>query len=121
MIQRALDSNNDLVVEFGRLKTVSNGSEVVQYVRSRLLFYFNEWFLDTTAGVPYFEEIFVKPVDLANAESIFKSTIINTPGVNRLIEFFMDFEGGSLRKLSIQFTAETTYGEIINEEVTIND
>ena len=55
MIGRALDSNNDLVVQPGKLKTVEEGAEVVQHVRSRLLFYLGEWFLDIHAGVPYFK------------------------------------------------------------------
>jgi len=120
MIGRALDSNNDLIIRSGSFQTVDEAAEVVQHVRTRLLFYFNEWFLDLNAGTPYFQQIFVKPVDLGNVESILKSKIIDTPGVDRLIEFSMDYEGGSSRKLSVQFSAETTYGIINNAEVTIN-
>ena len=120
MIGRALDSNNDLIVEGNQLRTVSDGAEVVQHVRTRLLFYREEWFLDTRAGVPYFQSIFVKPVNLPNVESIFKSTILNTPGVERLIEFAMDYDGGSSRRLKVYFSAETIFGTIDNAEVTIN-
>lgn len=120
MIGRALDSNNNLIIESGKIKLVEDGAEVVQKVRSNLLFYLGEWFLDTTKGVPYFEQVFIKPVNLANVESIFKSAIINTTGVARLINFAMDFEGGKSRKLSLAFEAETIYDEIIKSEVTIN-
>jgi len=117
----ALDSSNNLIVENGQFKTVSDGAEVAQHVRCRLLFYKNEWFLNLNAGVPYFEEIFIKPVDLANVESIFKATILQTDGVARLLTFSMDYVGASTRKLTISFSAETIYNEIINEDVTIND
>lgn len=120
MIGRALDSNNDLIIEKGQLKTVEAAAETVQHVRSRLLFYLGEWFLDLQAGTPYFQEIFTKPANLANIESILKGRILNTPGVERLIEFSMDYEGSSTRRLSVSFSAETTYGNIENEKVTVN-
>lgn len=120
MIGRALDSNNDLIVESGQLKLIRDGAEVIQHVRTRLQFYLEEWFLDLQAGTPYFQQIFTKPANLANIESIFKSRILNTPEVERLTEFYMDYEGGSVRKLTVSFSAETTYGTINNEEVTIN-
>jgi hypothetical protein len=121
MIGRALDKNNDLIISSqGSLALVSEGAEVLQHVRSRLQFYMEEWFLDLQAGTPYFQLIFTKPANLANMESIFKSRIIGTPGVSSLLEFSMDYEGGAVRRLSIQFSAETDYGVIKNEKVTIN-
>ena len=120
MIGRALDSNNDIMVRGGSLLTVADGAEIVQHVRSRLLFYFGEWFLDIDAGVPYFQEIFTKPANLANIESIFKSKILRTPGVQRLTDFSMIYEGGSSRTLSVSFSAETTFGFIDKDKVTIN-
>ncbi len=120
MIGRALDSNNDLVIQGGQLKVVEDGAETVQHVRTRLQFYLEEWFLDLQSGTPYFQEIFTKPVNLANIESIFKSRIINTPEVEILTEFSMEYEGDSKRKLTVSFSAETTFGLINNQEVTIN-
>lgn len=120
MIGRALDSNNDIIVESGQLKLVSDAAEAIQHVRTRLQFYLEEWFLDLQAGTPYFQQIFTKPVNLANIESIFKIRILETPEVERLLEFSMDYESGSVRKLTVSFSAETTYGIIDNEEVTIN-
>lgn len=120
MIGRALDSNNDLIIENGSFKLVEEGAEAVQHVRTRLLFYLEEWFLDTLAGMPYFQQIFTKPANLANIESIFKTKILNTPEVLRLIEFSLTYEGGSSRSLSVSFSAETTFGVINNEKVTIN-
>lgn len=120
MIGRALDQNNDLVVEGGQLKLVKDGEETVQHVRTRLLFYFNEWFLNRLAGVPYFEQIFVKPVNLANVESILKTVILRTPNVLRLNSFTLEYTGASERRLNVFFSAETTYGTIDEMKVTIN-
>ena len=120
MIGRALDSNNDLIIKAGNFQIVEEGAEVVQHVRTRLQFYLEEWFLDLKSGTPYFQEIFTKPVNLANIESIFKSRILNTTEVLKLNEFAMQYEGGSKRKLTVTFSAETIFGTIDNEKVTIN-
>lgn len=120
MIGRGLDSNNDLLVEGGTFQLVQDGEEVVQHVRTRLQFYLEEWFLDILAGVPYTQKIFTKPVNLANIESILKTKILSTPGVERLTEFAMNYEGQSIRKLTVSFSAETSFGVINEEKVTIN-
>jgi len=120
MIGRGLDSNNDLVIAGSNFAIVEDGAETVQHVRTRLLFYFGEWFLDTFAGTPYFEQIFTKPANLANIESILKTRILNTPGVIRLIEFSLEYTGQSQRRLVVDFSAETEFGLIEQEKVTIN-
>lgn len=120
MISRALDSNNDLVVKNGRLAVVSDGAEVVQHVRTRILFYLGEWFANTNAGTPWFQQIFVKPVNLNDIESIIKTRIALTPGVLVLTAFAMDLDKQN-RILKITYAAETIYGEINSEETFIND
>ena len=121
MIGHALDSNNDLIIEKGALKLVEDGAEVVQHVRTRLLFYLEEWFLDLQAGTPWFQEVFLKPANLANIESLLKQRILETPGVQSpLIEFSVDYQGGSSRLLTVDFSAQTTFGSIIKDNVTIN-
>lgn len=120
MISRALDSNNDLIIESGQIKTVSGAAETVQHVRTRLLFYLNEWFLDLNAGTPYFQKIFTKPANLANIESELKLRILRTFNVTRLNEFSMTYEGANTRRLIVSFSAETSDGPIDVNEVTIN-
>lgn len=120
MIGRALNANNDLIVERGGFRLVRDGAEVVQHVRTRLLFYLNEWFLDTQAGVPYFQLIFTKPANLQAIESIFKTEILRTPGVRELTDFALTYEGQSVRRLTVTFSAVTDFDEIINETVNIN-
>lgn len=118
MIGLALNSENDIYAEDGKLRRVSTGPQVVQNVRSRLLMYFSEWFLDTTAGIPYFEEIFVKPANIANTESILKQTILQTPGFDELTDFAMDFDSSS-RKFLVSFSGTTVDGDAINSTVNV--
>lgn len=120
MIGRALDSNNDIIITGTSFQLVEGASEVLQHVRTRLLFYYGEWFLDTEAGIPYLNEVFTKPTDLAKIESIFKASILSTEGIESLTEFSMEYEGGSQRKLVVSFSAETIYGQITKSEVFVN-
>jgi hypothetical protein len=120
MIGKALDSNNDIIVENGSFKLVENGEQVAQNVKTRLQLYLGEWFLDITEGTPWFQQIFIRPTNLTNIESILKTRITNTPEVLRLNSFSMDYEGGSSRNLSVSFSAETIYGTLDVNEVIIN-
>ncbi len=116
-VGKALDENNDIFTEQGRFAVVSEGAETIQHIRTKLRFFQGEWFLDVFAGVPYFQELLRKPVDLANVEAIIKAEILSTPDVEAITRFETSFEGET-RKLTINFDAVTTYGII--EGVTIN-
>lgn len=112
MKSRALDENNDIFIRRRSIAFVEDGAEVVQHVRSRLLFYFAECAWDTSAGVPYFQRVFVKPMNLPDTEAILKATIIETFGVLRLLDFTMTFNS-TTRRLAVAYEAETTYGVVI--------
>lgn len=111
MIGRALDENNDIFLRRSQIATVKDGAELVQHVRSRLLFYLGECAWATDQGVPYFQRIFVKPMNLPETESIFKAEILNTTNVQRLTDFQMTYNSAN-RRLAVVFEAETTYGVV---------
>lgn len=118
MITRALNECNDIFLSGNRISVNSDSEQVAQSVRSRLLFYQGEWFLDLTAGVPYFQQIFQKPAQIATAESALKSEILKTEGLNSLTSFSSSFDRQT-RQLSVSFTANTIYGEI-NQSLSIS-
>lgn len=119
-VSRALDSNNDIIVRNGRIAIVSEGEQVLQHVRTRLLFYLNEWFLDLAAGTPWYQEVFVKPVNLDNIESVIKTRIAQTPELASITSFSLETDDPNTRILRVNFTAETEYGELNSEEIFIN-
>jgi hypothetical protein len=119
MISRALNAANDLLLEGSRIATVTEGAQVAQAVRTRLRFYLGEWFLDTAAGVPWFQEILTKPANLSNAENRIKSEILGTEGVKELVKFSLTFDKRT-RKLTVTFSATTIYGEIFADNVYLN-
>lgn len=113
----ALNSDNDIFAENSSIRRVVGSADAVQHARSRLLTYLGEWFLDTTAGVPYFTDILVKPADLNIIESILKEKISSTTGILSLIEFGLDFNS-TTRTLEVTFKAETEDSE--SETATVN-
>lgn len=121
MIERALDSNNDILIRNGSFTTVSDGEQVVQHVRTRLLFYLGEWFADKRAGTPWLQQVFTKPFNPQLVETIIKSRILDTPGISRITEFELDFPEPANRKILVTFSAETEFGLINSEEIFINE
>jgi len=83
---------------------------IKQHVLIRLRFFFKEWFLDPTMGVPYKEYVFVKNHDLDSISALFKNVILDTPGIiNPLQDFNLAFNSNT-RLLTVSFTANTTEG-----------
>jgi hypothetical protein len=98
--------NSDLVLTEGQ-------EAIEQNLRQRLQTFFKEWFLDNRIGIPYFEQVLVKNPDPIVVDSIFKKEIIETPGIEELIEFNASLDK-SLRELNLSFKARTIDGGVIN-------
>jgi hypothetical protein len=91
---------------------------VAQNVRTRLQLLKGEWFLDVDAGVPYLQEIMVKPANLPLSESLIKQTIIETDGIDELRSFDVVFNRNT-RRLNVSATVTTIYGSTDNIRVTL--
>jgi hypothetical protein len=83
--------NGDLDFTQGLRLTTTLAQFVAQRVRSRLLFFLGEWFLDTRQGVPYFLQVFVSNPDIPLVTSLFRRVIEETPGVASLETFQVAF------------------------------
>jgi len=107
-----LDLNeNDLLIANFDLSIVDGLDQIRQKLQIRLQFFYGEWYLDTTQGVKYFDEIFIKNPTLARIQSILKSVITDTPGVNELLSMTCDLDK-TKRQLSVTFTVNTIYGDL---------
>jgi hypothetical protein len=112
MADLKLDENGDLEIGAdGDLIIVDGIDAIRQHLKIRLQFFRGEWFLDTRLGIPYFEEVLRKAPDLNVVQSLLRETITTTPGVIRLTEFTLDYEGVT-RALSLDFRALTTEGPL---------
>jgi len=88
-----LDSvTGDIAYENGNFVFLDGIDAVVQDVKSRLSTFLGEWFLDTSLGVPYHQQIFVKGTTPTQIDSLIKLEIKNTPGVDEILEYTSDYE-----------------------------
>jgi len=116
MTDIAQDEFGDILVTNNKLTFVTGSAEVVQLLRQRLRTFLGEWFLDTTIGVPYFEEIFKKNPNPVSIDAAFKNVILNTPGLLELSEFELDVDAAT-RTLTVTLRAVVTDGIIDFSEV----
>ena len=65
----------------GNIKIIEGVESLAENVDQRLQLFKGKYFLDTTAGVPYFEEIITKPVDPGLAASVLNAEILKEPEV----------------------------------------
>lgn len=104
-------TTNDIFTAAGSLAVVHDAEAVGQHARQRLLTYFGEWFLDTTAGVPWITEIFAKQYDPALAEAIVKGVLLDTDGVVSIDTFSVRFDKTTRGVLIRDVTVTTEYDE----------
>ena len=119
MTQLKMDDNDDLAVENNRFVLTENNSdqEIEQRLLQGLRFFLNEWFLDNSRGIPYFQAVFEKGTPPIVIESIFKDTIIGTNGVDSLDRFApLEFDPAT-RVLTVDFDVTTINGN----NLTINE
>ena len=86
LLVTAVDGDNpnvgDLRLTDGQITlTPDLKTAVAQHIAIRLRMFFGEWFLDTAEGVPYFELILVKNPNLSQISDVFRTVILETPGV----------------------------------------
>jgi hypothetical protein len=87
------EATNDLFLRTdGSLAVVADAEAVGQHGRQRLQTYSGEWFLDTTCGVPWLDQILGKAYDPALAESVVKAELLDTDGIVEITSFSVAFD-----------------------------
>lgn len=87
------ETTNDLYLSAdGNLAVVTDALAVGQHARQRLQTFEKEWFLDTTCGVPWLDDILGRSYDPALAESVVKAELLATDGVEEITSFSVGFD-----------------------------
>lgn len=104
MIGFKLTDTNDIEVDSdGRIQLLSTVQEAVkQRLSIKLRTFQNEWFLDTTFGIPYRQGILGKGFTNAERDAYYISVINQDPDVNRIVYFKSTYNGIS-RLYDLQF------------------
>lgn len=109
----ALDpaTNDLLLAEDGNLAMIEQAEAVGQHARQRLQTYQGEWFLDTTAGVPWLDGILGSSYDPALAESVVKAELLDTDGVTEITSFAVSFDRSTRGLVINSIEVQTEYDE----------
>ena len=76
---------NDIAYSDGKAEYVINADEVIQRVRTCLSRIAGEWFLDITAGVPYFNGQMLGGKDLEYVKLVLRKEILQITGVGEIL------------------------------------
>lgn len=88
---------------------ITGAERVAQAVKIALYTFIGEWFLNVNAGLPYFEEIFVKNPNIRLIQGIFRQKISEVEGV-RSVNSVVVFYDPRTRISSVDWEAETSEG-----------
>jgi hypothetical protein len=102
------DAPHDLYLDAtGNLAMVRDAEAAGQHVRQRLMTFEGEWFLDTTAGVMWLQEIMGRAENLSLAEGVIKAEILDTEGVTGITDFSIRYFRGN-RQLDVPHATVST-------------
>ena len=90
---------------------------VGQRLKILLLTYQNEWFFDTSYGVPYYQRLLgIKQTSKAAIDLIFNQKILSEPGVKEITYFKSTFVN---RAYSLEFRVKVVDGSV-TETISVN-
>lgn len=110
----------DLARSAGSFALVADGAYLVQKVRSVLLFFRGEWFLDLTGvGLPYYEQILgVKNPNLDAIRSTFQQAILGVQGVVAVDSLDLEFDR-SARTLRVRWAGLGDLGQLLTDSFEV--
>jgi len=97
--------SHDLQIVNGKFVRVNGAQEVRQRVKVAIWHYIQEYFLNVPNGVPWYEQILGRKSGTLIVSKILRRRILTTPGVVRIIEFFVEFDNIT-RTLNIESTIQ---------------
>jgi len=114
MAQLKIDlTTGNLAVENGSFVDATGIEEIAQHVWLRVQIILGEIVYNTKLGVPYIEEIFAQGTTGPRVKSVFRRTILDTPGVLSMLEGpELSFDTNS-RAMTMTFRADTDEGELV--------
>jgi len=111
MLDLKLDSTHDIDLSSYGLKLINDLDRLEQKIKIVLLFFFAEWFLDTTIGIKYHEVIFVANPNLTLIDSLFKAAILEIDEIQELVAYDSVFDKTN-RSFSLTFTVKSNIGQL---------
>lgn len=113
-----LNDDNDIDITGGKAIIINGEEAFRQNVLTNLHLYLEEWFGDTSIGVPWLQDIFEKGTSPDQVNSIIKSVILDVPGADKLTKYEFDFNEAR-REYSIDFNVVFRGVEIEFEDISL--
>jgi hypothetical protein len=109
---------NDLEITDGDLSIVDGTAAITQDLQQTLQVWLGEWFLDTTVGVPYRQQILVKNpnMDIVQADLINAAAAVY--GVEQILDSSFEYDNSN-RSLSVEIVAMDSNGQTIQAQTQI--
>lgn len=112
-------NTRDLVFTDGDLSIISGLEATQQRLQVKLLFFFNEWFLDTTLGLDWFGTVYIKSPDQTLIDNMILVSITDDPSIISVLEYSSSYNI-LYRRLTIALKVQAIEGVInINEVIQI--
>jgi hypothetical protein len=107
--QDLLVINNDLVLTSDADPNGAN--PILQDILQALRAFLGEWYLDSTVGFPWFQQVLIKGAKQQDIDALVQNTILGRPGVQSLLTYSA-VANSAKRSLTISFSANTTRGKV---------
>jgi hypothetical protein len=109
---------NDLQITSGDLSLATGSTAIQQALQQALQLWLGEWFLDTTRGVPYKQQILIKNpnIDVVQADLI--ATATSVPGIQQILDFSLIY-GSTDRSVSVSIVAQDSNGQTIQAQANV--
>lgn len=104
-----LSDSGDLVLTSD--KDPAGTHPILQNILQRCRLLYGEFFMDTSVGVPYFQQLFGQGAVTDDFEAALQNVILGTPGVMSLLQWSASVDLKT-RVLTVIFSAQTTTGEV---------
>lgn len=95
----------------GNIKIIEGVESLAENVDQRLQLFKGKYFLNTTAGVPYFEGIITKPVDPGLAASVLNAEILKESEVTGIGNVSAGLDR-NIRKFKYDATINSIFGPV---------
>lgn len=113
-----LNTTHDLDLVRNDLYLVSEREYLLQKISIVLQFFFGEWYLDTSVGLPLYQILFVKKPDVATIDAMIKKAILDIDGVTELSSYSSRYDS-TTREFFVETEIKTIYGDITATETLI--
>lgn len=109
-------SHDLLLTSTNGFMIIDNAERVAQQIKTTLLLFKGEWFLNINFGVPYLEQVLIKNPRLNNIRSLMISKIKEVPGVQEVDRMDL-YYNRARRTLLIDYDVSTPYGLLTRKEI----